>query len=432
MWSIVITLIMLLAIIVLLMKGVSSPGVIFMGVPIIGALLMGYSFTEINDFIGTGLNSVVGTIYLMVMAVMFFGILRESGVFDLVVRFITKFLKNSIPSTMLVAMIISMLTQLGGSGAAASLCTIPTMRPLFEKQKIRREALMLIVSIGTGMMLLLPYMPGFVENTSYVGINVVDAYGRMIPVLVFGIVLAFVACFPLALVEKRHGAGMTDEEFNAFKEEMMKPAELPKGKGVAAFNGIFTLVCLLGILLKMLPINLTFGFGFVILLFVNYHSPKEQADYIMKNAGPALNMAFTMLGVAVLVGVNGSTGAMGELAAMLTQNMSADMIRWILPVFCILGVPINMLLGNSVGPVIVPALVSIMSTVGVSAMEVQPACWASMMLAANLCLFNASPYLGLGLCGVEMKDHLKYSFLPIWGFEIILVIFMLVTGLLPL
>ncbi len=101
-WNAIITLIMLVAIVVLLFKNVANTGVIMTGVPIIAALIMGFSFADINGFIGSGLNSVSGTLFLMVMAVLFFGILQEAGVFDAIIKFIinhlcsaTKFLRNS-------------------------------------------------------------------------------------------------------------------------------------------------------------------------------------------------------------------------------------------------------------------------------------------------------------------------------------------------
>ena len=43
-------------------------------------------------------------------------------------------------------------------------------------------------------------------------------------------------------------------------------------------------------------------------------------------------------------------------------------------------------------------------------------------VAVNLCLVAPTPYLALGLCGVEMKDNLKYCFLPTWGLGIFLAI----------
>ena len=52
-------------------------------------------------------------------------------------------------------------------------------------------------------------------------------------------------------------------------------------------------------------------------------------------------------------------------------------------------------------------------------------------LAANLCLVAPTPYLALGLAGVEMKDNLKFCFLPTWALSIVLAIVAALTGAFP-
>ena len=62
------------------------------------------------------------------------------------------------------------------------------------------------------------------------------------------------------------------------------------------------------------------------------------------------------------------------------------------------------------------------------ALDVMPAVFACGVISANLNLYNASPYLALGLAGVEMKDHLKYSLVPVYVFSLVMIAFMAVTG----
>ena len=226
--------------------------------------------------------------------------------------------------------------------------------------------------------------------------------------------------------------GMTDEEFQKVKAEMNEPIDFKFGKGIAIFDGVFTLLMVALILAGKLPTNLGFGLGFVILLFVNYPKVNDQKEYIKRNAPTAFEMAFTMLGVGVLVGINGQTGAMNELADTIVANLPTGSITWILLVFCIFSLPLSMVFGNAKGAVLVPALVSVLAGSGLTPVQIMPPTWAAGMVAANLSLFNASPYLALGLAGVEMKDHLKYSFLPCWGFSIMTTVFMLLIGKLPL
>ena len=116
----VITLLMMLVIIVLLVKGVAGPGTIFLITPIAASVIMGYSFKDINSFISSGMKSVGSSLFLMVVAVLYFSILHETGVFKAMVRFVMRFLGNSVAGTLIVTALITMKQKLTGSPKSAN------------------------------------------------------------------------------------------------------------------------------------------------------------------------------------------------------------------------------------------------------------------------------------------------------------------------
>lgn len=423
---------MMAAIIVLLFRGVSSPGVIFSVIPIIACLIMGFGPTQINGFIGDGLKSISGTLFLMVFAVLYFGMLHEAGVFQALIRLVIRFLGNSVVGTMWATAMIGVLTQLDGSGATTALCTIPTMRPIYEKQKIRPEALLLVESLASGVLCLLPWAPGLCEAAAYVGVEVYDVFLWLVPLFIFSIAALFVLCIPLAMFEKRRGAGMSPEEFEQMKLELHKPLAFPLGKGVAIFDGIVTLVLMASLLGGWVKTNFAFGLAYGILLIANFRDIKKQRDYVKKQAPMALELAFTMLGVGVLVGVNQGTGAMGELASWIVANTSSGFLAHLPVILCLFSMPLSITIGGSKNSVVLPAIIPMVASFGFAPVQVLGAVFATGVISANLSLFNAAPYLALGLAGVEMKDHLKYSLLPVYGFSLLMILFLVVTGMLPL
>ncbi len=431
-WNSIVTLIMMAAIIVLLFRGVSSPGVIFSVIPIVACLIMGFGPTQINGFIGDGLKSISGTLFLMVFAVLYFGMLHEAGVFQALIRLVIRFLGNSVVGTMWATAMIGVLTQLDGSGATTALCTIPTMRPIYEKQKIRPEALLLVESLASGVLCLLPWAPGLCEAAAYVGVEVYDVFLWLVPLFIFSIAALFVLCIPLAMFEKRRGAGMSPEEFEQMKLELHKPLVFPLGKGVAIFDGIVTLVLMASLLGGWVKTNFAFGLAYGILLIANFRDIKKQRDYVKKQAPMALELAFTMLGVGVLVGVNQGTGAMGELASWIVANTSSGFLAHLPVILCLFSMPLSITIGGSKNSVVLPAIIPMVASFGFTPVQVLGAVFATGVISANLSLFNAAPYLALGLAGVEMKDHLKYSLLPVYGFSLLMILFLVVTGMLPL
>ncbi len=430
--QIALTLIMMVVIVVLLLKGTTSPGVIFSFVPIVFALLMGFGLKDINGFIGNGLKTVSGTLFLMVFAVLYFGILHEAGVFKALVSFVLRYLGNSVLGTLIASGAISMLTQLDGSGATTALCTIPTMRPIFERQKIRREALLLIESLASGILCLLPWAPAIVEASAYVELDVVGVFRFLLPVFIFGIVMVFVFCVPVAIIEKKHGAGLSDEEFKLMKQELNTKLEFPLGKGVAIFDGVFTLILMAALLAGWVSTNVAFGVGYGLLLVVNFPKVKKQQEYFKQQAPVALSMAFTMLGVGVLVGINNGTGALNDLAVLISEHAPHALLAHLPVIVAALALLLTITMGSAKNAIIIPALIPIVAPFGFTPIQVMAPIFTAGVIGANLCLFNASPYLALGLAEVEMKDHLKYSLLPVYGYSLLMVLFMVITGMLPL
>ncbi|MCD8148583.1 MAG: hypothetical protein LUE92_03250 [Clostridiales bacterium] len=151
-----------------------------------------------------------------------------------------------------------------------------------------------------------------------------------------------------------------------------------------------------------------------------------------KQASMALNVAFAMLGVAVLVGVNNGTGALGELAVWMSGNVSSDILSHLPFILCVFSMLLSITIGGAKNSVVLPAIIPLVEPFGFTAVQVLGAVFATGIISANLSLFNATPYLALGLAGVEMKDHLKYSLLPVYGFSLLMLAFMVVTGMLPL
>lgn len=431
-WHLIVTLTMLILVTVLMFQNVSSPGVIFSTIPILACLIMGFTPGEINTFIGDGIKSVSGTLFLMVFAVLYFGILHEAGVFQALIKLVMRFLGNSVLGSMWIAAIVSMLTQLDGSGATTALCTIPAMRPIFEKQKIRMEALLLIESLASGILCLLPWAPGFCEAAAYVGVDVYEVFRFVVPVLIFSLIALMVLCIPLSILEKRRGAGMSHEEFKTMHEELNRPLELPLGKTAAIFDGVLTLLLIGGLLSGKLKTNFAFGMAFGIICLLNFRKREDQKAYFKRQSGLALELAFTMLGVGVLVGVNNGTGVLKELAEFITTQTSSGFLAHLPIILCLVSMPLSITLGGAKNSVILPALIPMVSVFGFTPVQILGTVFATGVISANLSLFNASPYLALGLANVEMKDHLKYSLIPIYGFSLLMTVFMVITGMLPL
>ncbi|WP_258932894.1 hypothetical protein [Nesterenkonia pannonica] len=66
----------------LLILGRISPVVGLTVIPIVGALIAGFTPGEISDFFETGLGSVMDVAVMLIFAIIFFGIMNDAGLFN--------------------------------------------------------------------------------------------------------------------------------------------------------------------------------------------------------------------------------------------------------------------------------------------------------------------------------------------------------------
>ena len=87
----------------------------FIVVPVIAGLLCGYSFDEVLNFAGEGVQGVFNTVLLCVFAVLYFSVLSETGMFDIMVNRLVSITKGNIYVVMVVTIIVAFIGHLDGA-----------------------------------------------------------------------------------------------------------------------------------------------------------------------------------------------------------------------------------------------------------------------------------------------------------------------------
>lgn len=93
---------------VVLIKSWVSPPVAFIVLPLVAAIVAGFSLEEIGGFIGTGMESMLGTAVLFVFSISYFTLMNEIGLFDPIINFLTKKAGNK-PWMIVLALVLTTL-----------------------------------------------------------------------------------------------------------------------------------------------------------------------------------------------------------------------------------------------------------------------------------------------------------------------------------
>lgn len=432
----------IIMIIVLLLRNVTVPAIAFIGVSTVAALVLvltgTYSVSEMGDFIKNGVSGVHSTAALFIFSVLFFGIMTDAGMFDRIINALMKKVGNNVIGVAMMSCIIAMIGHLDGGGASTFLITIPAMLPVYKKLKMRPTTLLLICVTAMGVMNLLPWGGPTMRSASVLGIEANVLWMKLLPMQIVGIIIALFTAFFWGTVEKKRGAGInstltiedtsiTEETANSKdRSALVRPEKF-------WFNICLTLFIIVCLIFLPVPSYFTFMLGCVAALLVNYPGAKIQNKIIKSHSGPALMMASTILAAGVFLGVLEESEIMNHMANILASFIPQSMGRFLPLIIGVLSVPLTMMFcTDSYFYGLLPVLIGVGDKFGVD-----PAHIAIAMVVCRNCATFISPvvpatFLGVGLAGIEIKDHIKTSFFWIWGVSLVCMLAGLVLGVITL
>ena len=426
-----------IAVIVLLLRNVTVPALAFVSVSTITAAILvatgAFTLDEMADFIKEGVKGVHGTAILFIFSVLFFGVMTDAGMFDKIIGALMKKVGNNVIGVTLMTCLIAIIGHLDGGGASTFLITIPAMLPVYKRLHMRRETLLLICVTSMGVMNLLPWGGPTMRAASVLGVEPNDLWGQIVPMQVVGLVLAVGTAIFWGFQEKKRIAKLGDAAVeDAGKYDDSDSEE--KNNGLARpknfiFNVILTLAVIIVLVMDIFPSYYVFMVGCALGILVNYRGKKLQNSIIKSHAASGLTMASTIMCAGVFLGVLSKSGIMEKMAIMMAGVIPAPMGKFLPIIIGVLSVPLALLFDtDSYFYGLLPVLISVGNQFGVN-----PAHIAIAMVVCRNCATFISPvapatYLGIGLAGVEIKDHIKYCFGWQWGVSLICLVAGLILG----
>ena len=452
----------IVAIVVTLFKSKTMPSMAFIIFPSILALILiaggYYTIDEVGKLIKGGFGSTGSTAALFVFSVLFFGIMTDAGMFDVIINKLMKYVGDNVIGVTVMTAIIALIGHLDGGGASTFLIVVPAMLPVYQKMHMRPSTLLRVAVLAMGVLNLMPWAGPTMRAASVLGIEAGQLWGRLIPVQIFGIVLCLAHAVLAGVQEKKRGAGLHGKlaqeagTAGAAVEEQQKEANEFARPKLFAFNICLTIAVIAMLVWDKFPSYFPFMLGVAAALLVNYTPIKLQKKMINRHAGPALMMCSTLMGAAVLMGIlvygfnaNGAaaiakpgvemakTSVVTNMAQIISMVMPAALGQHLPLVIGILSVPLALCFDtDSYFYGMLPVMIAIGASFGVEAYPI-----AIAMVVCRNCATFISPMvpatlLGIGLADVDIKDHIKCSFGYVWGFSIICMIFAAIIGLMPL
>ena len=127
---------------------------------ILGAILVFggyYSWENIGKLIKSGFSSTGPTAALFVFSVLYFGIMTDAGMFDVIIGKLMLLVKDNVIGVCVMTCIIALIGHLDGGGASTFCIVVPAMLPVYKKMHMRPATLLRIAVISMGVLNLMPW-----------------------------------------------------------------------------------------------------------------------------------------------------------------------------------------------------------------------------------------------------------------------------------
>ncbi|WP_407726479.1 CitMHS family transporter [Rhodococcoides fascians] len=437
------------------------------GVPLAAAFLAGNSPSEVAGFVKDGLGGVVGVAAMFLFAIVFFGIMRDAGLFDPLIARIVKWAGSAPPTVAVATTALALVAHLDGAGAVTFLIAVPAMLPIYERLGMSRLVLATCVGLGAGVMNLVPWGGPTARAAATLGVDANELWVPLIPAQIAGVVFALAIAYYLGRRERTRLAKVAAGDVKAEVEESTarvgqripvpatggtnEPASVGSGGDETPeepdrpdepsllrpklfwVNVILVVATLAALIAAVAPPETCFIIATIVALLINYPGMKAQSARIEAHAVGAMLMVGTLLAAGVLLGVLDGSG-MIESMAVSAANVIPDWMAPALPLIVgVFAVPMSLIFGPDAYYFgVLPVLIEVGDQFGISAIHLAQA----SIIGEETVGFPISPmtgafYLLVGLAKVDIGRHIRHTLGWAWLVSLGMLGVAFATGVIP-
>ena len=424
---------MIICIVALLLKGKMSPIVVLTVIPAVAALILGHGPVEIADFIKEGVKTTTNNGILFIFSVIYFGVMSDTGMFDVIVNFLVKKAGNNVIAVTVATAIIATIAHLDGTTATTVLITIPALYPVYKAMKIDTKILLCLTGACMGVMNLLPWGGPVARAATVLSMDANDLWHILIPIQIVGLIFNIVVAVLLGMLAIKQGAGAGKGE-KVEQDQKTKDEEIAlRRPKLLIFNLALTIALIAVLSAGLVTSYVAFMIALSLALAVNYPNLKTQDKLVKKHAPAALIISATLFSAGAMVGIFDGTGMLTEMANAIMSIIPGFLGQFIHIIFGILALPLGLCIGTDAyfyG--IMPLVMQVGETYGVASLSTA----LTMVIGKNLALMVSplvpATYLAIGLTDVELKDHMKFTIPIYWGISIVMLVIGVILGIVPL
>jgi CitMHS family citrate-Mg2+:H+ or citrate-Ca2+:H+ symporter len=391
------------------------------------------------DSIMSSIKDFAPTATLLFFAIIFFGTMIDVGLFDPLIRFILKAVRNDPVRLVVATAVLAGVVSLDGDGSTTFIITVSALLPIYLKLGMSPVVLTVVANLANGVLNILPWGGPTIRAATVLKVSPSELFNPMVPGMIAGILTVVGLAYLLGRSERKRllasgrtlsnvassmtkvpvgagggggsvGLGPDDDRADAPSNDLVSsldPNRATLRPKLIWFNLGLTVALLTLLGLDVLPLSLVFIGATAIALVVNFPKPEEQLASIKSHATSIVTVVAMVFAAAVLVGVLSGTGMVSAMANGIVAAVPPELGPWFAVITGVLSMPLTFFLTNDAFYFgILPILTEAAGHYGIAPVEMarasivgQPVHMTSPLVPAMLLLVS--------LARVNLADHHK-------------------------
>lgn len=416
----------------MLLKGKVGPIPLFVTLPVIAGLILGYSNADIGEILQKGIISTATPATIACFSALYFGILAELGTFNPLINFLIIRARGSLVGITVATFIMTIIIDIEGSVTATILIVMPAMIPIYRQVGMRMQVLFTLVALGGGIMNMTPWGGPLMRLAAVTSIDPYQMWMHMLPTQLFLVVAGVILAIHLAKVEQKRiavGCGVFAEITANSSTEPKFELKVPKIR--TYFNLALTFIMIAVLFTGKIAVAHIFMIGTGILLLVNFPNLKEQSAAIQRHSVPPYTVVSIMLAAGMLVGMLNETPMLKEMAGVLLKGIPDFAGPYLHIIMAFVSLPLGIMIGFDAFVFgVIPLCIKVGENYGIAAENMGQAMLIGKNLGQSLQIVSHVPYLAISLLGGELKDYFAFTFKYVAIITTCAIIFAVLTGML--
>ncbi|WP_374574294.1 CitMHS family transporter [Phenylobacterium sp.] len=393
----------------LVMSGKVSPFAALVLAPIAFGLLAGGG-AGLGPMMLEGIRNLAPTGVMLAFAILYFGVMVDAGLFDPLVRLIVRLVGGDPVRIVVGTAILALMVSLDGDGSTTYIICCAAMVPLYRRVGLDPLVLTCLLMLACGVTNITPWGGPTARAASALGLDPAEIFVPLIPAMLAGAAFVVGLAYWLGRRErKRLGRldGVVSEK--ALEAELVAENDPTERPGLIWVNLALTAVLLASLVAGLLPLPALFMIASALALIINYPRPADQKARLAAHAPNILAVISVIFAAGIFTGVLNGMGMTDAMAKSVTGLIPPALGPYMAPITAVLSMPFTFFVSNDAfffG--ILPILAEAARPYGIEPAEMARAALTSQAVHL-LSPLVPSTYLLVGLAGVELGRHQRFT-----------------------